>query len=449
MTTICALSTPPGESALAVVRVSGDICERLVTKTTQRPALPSPRRQFLANYVSVTGHVLDTCLVSYFEKNASYTGEPMLEYSLHGNPLVVQLVIQDLIAQGCVQAEPGEFTRRAFLNGKMDLAQAEAVADLIHARSQRALEAAHRHLRGELGHTISQLTDQLLQIVAEVEAYLDFPEEDLPDENTAGPMQRLVKLSAELRYLAETSRYRKLLTDGIPVTIAGAPNAGKSSLLNALLGESRALVAAQPGTTRDYLSERIMIAPYALRLVDTAGLHTTDDAIEQAGIARSLQKIDEAELILLVVDSADALPDYPKPLLDALASKRAIVVESKADLADSKSMASHFPELMHVRMAITERQGLESLKTVIRQILETQAILPDPEQLMVNTRHAQALEAAAGAIEAAVALHAEAAPAELMAAELRAAMEQLGEVVGRIDNEAMLDRLFASFCIGK
>lgn len=447
--TIVALATPMGESAIALVRLSGPACEDLAQSIFKRTKAIRARQAYVADYVSESGDVLDNCVYVYFAEGRSYTGEAMLELSLHGNPLIAQNIVEDLVSRGCRMAEPGEFTRTAFTNGKLDLSQAEAVSDLISARSDKAIRAARQQLGGALGRKIDELSDRLLQVIAEVEAYIDFPEEDLPAEDEAGPAQVLKGLSGELAELIETSHYSALLKEGIKTVIVGAPNAGKSSLLNALLGEERAIVSAEPGTTRDFLMERVMMGPYGLQIMDTAGLHEAGSDIERLGIEKTLEKLTEADFFLIVIDSASPLPDLPKQALACFESNNTLIVENKIDLATSRSCSDFLPHCPRVRLSLKAGTGLGEFREQVIATLERDKIVPNENDLIISARHATALKKAKQEIENARAKMANTETTELMASDLRLALEAFGEVVGKIDNERMLDKLFASFCIGK
>lgn len=447
--TICALSTPSGEGALAVVRLSGPNVPTLWSEMSGGAPLPCPRRATRLNYTASDGALLDDGVAVYFPCPKSFTGEDVLELSLHGNPVIVNAVLKDLIGRGARLAEPGEFTRRAFLNGKLDLSQAEAVADIIHARSLNALAAAQRHLRGDLGQRIGAMAEELTQAVAEIEAYLDFPDEDLPPEDHAGPLARLRHLSEALAALSATRETRRLLLDGLPVVIAGAPNAGKSSLLNALLGSERALVSPIAGTTRDFLAERFQVGRHLLRLVDTAGLRESDDELEQAGIARAMAQIEEAALVLLVLDQSMPPPVWPKPIDALLSRKPLLVVRNKQDLGRDPLTATFLASAPSVEVSLTTPNGGEGVRSALASLLDAQLWVPSADDLMVNGRHAASLDRCRVAIDRGLSQATATAPLELVAAELREALEALGEVVGRIDSEDVLDKVFASFCIGK
>lgn len=447
--TIVSLSTPHGESAIAVIRLSGPECGRLAEACFQETRRLQPREASLRHYVSLSGDKIDDVVAIYFSTGKSYTGEAMLELSCHGNPFVIQRLMEDLVARGCRLAEPGEYTRTAFLNGRLDLAQAEAVADLISARSERAIEIARRQLDGALGLRVTEYVDHLLSIQAHIEAYIDFPEEDLPEENEAGPIQDLGKLSKEFTTLIQTASYKESLSEGISTVIAGAPNAGKSSLLNLLLGEDRAIVSPEPGTTRDYITERIIAGPYTLKITDTAGIHDPGDGTEALGIEKTVQRLSQADLVLLVVDSADEPPTLSQDALNLIAADKCLVIENKTDLTDSKDRADYLPELGHIRVSTVSGDGIDHLRETIVDILESNEIVPHPDSLVVNARHATALQAARDAVDTALAKLQNGEPTELAGSDLRLAVDALEQIVGKIDNEAMLDRLFSSFCIGK
>lgn len=451
--TIAALATPRGESAVALVRLSGPRCERLAAELFGRAAAPEPRRATLGTYRDLSGRPVDRCLFTWFAEGASYTGEASLEIVPHGNPLVVRLLLADLAARGVRQAEPGEFTRRAFLNDRLDLTEAEAVADLIHARSERALEVARKQLAGDLGRRVAGWTDRLLQVIAELEAYIDFPEEDLPAEDASSPPARALALAREWVRAAETADRHAALSGGVRTVILGAPNAGKSSLLNALLGEERALVSPEAGTTRDFISETVAVGPHCLRLVDTAGLrHDAASEIERRGIGKTLEKAAEADFALVVLDASAPPPELPREAVAFLRADNALVVLNKADLpahpdTDPEKL---FPGLPRVSLSLLTGDGFDAFRARLVELLERDGLAPGEDELVVNARHAEALRSGAESLRRADALLRRAdRPVELAVGEMRAALDRLGDIVGRIDNERMLDRLFATFCIGK
>ena len=446
--TIVAPATPAGTSAIAVVRASGSHCADLATQIFGAPLPPRVARHH--DYRDLTGNVVDDVLVTFFAGPRSYTGEDVLEISTHGNPLISQLVLDDLLNRGCRAAEAGEFTRRAFLNGRLDLSQAEAVMDLIHARSARAVAIANQQLRGSLGQHLTALTDELLLALARVEAYIDFPEEDLPTEDRAIVVNILTNVLRGTDRLLATHRYGDLLRDGIKTVILGEPNAGKSSLLNALLGRERALVSDEPGTTRDYLEERVIVGDHCLRLIDTAGLNPSPGTVEKLGIDKTYERIAEADLVLLVLDSTRPTPTLPSPISAQLSAETTLVVLNKSDLLDNRPIAAEIPlGLPSLPISALRQSGLAELESKIGEFADRLRPADSSDQIAINARHADALRRAQDCLHQAQHNMAHNGPTELLASDLRGVLEAYGEIGGRIDNEAMLDRLFSTFCIGK
>jgi len=445
--TIAALGTPAGTAALAVLRVSGADAVRLTGEILGHA--PLPRVATHTDYHDRAGVLLDDVLCTFFQGPRSYTGEDSLEISCHGNPFIAQKILEDLLARGCRAAEPGEFTQRAFLNGRMDLSQAEAVMDLIRARSERSLAAAQQQLRGALGRRLAGLVDGLLAVLAQVEAYIDFPEEDLPPENCEGVLGELHRLIVETDRLLATGHYGELLRDGIKTVIIGAPNAGKSSLLNRLVGRDRALVSPEPGTTRDFIEERIIAGPHGLRLIDTAGLNSAADGVEKLGIAKTLDRAAEADLFLLVLDATDATPPLPDALATRMRESNTVVVLNKIDLVRKDPAAIAPATLPSVRVSALTGAGIDDLLgMIIHQADSFQRDIGE-DMVAINARHAHALERARTCLKAAQGKMSDRGAIELIASDLRGSLEAFGEISGRIDNERMLDQLFATFCIGK
>ncbi|MSU48477.1 MAG: tRNA uridine-5-carboxymethylaminomethyl(34) synthesis GTPase MnmE [Opitutus sp.] len=449
--TIAALATPAGTAAIAVLRVSGPDTAALAAELGG--GAPRPRVARHTDYRTRGGEVLDDVLLTYFAAPRSYTGEDSLEISCHGNPFIAQKVIEDLFARGCRPAEPGEFTQRAFLNGKMDLSQAEAVMDLIHARSDRALAAANRQLRGGLALRMETLIDGLLNVLARIEAYIDFPDEDLPTENQMMIHHDISVIILTTNRLLDTYHFGSILRDGIKTVIIGAPNAGKSSLLNRLVGKERALVSAEPGTTRDFIEERILVGPHCVRLTDTAGLNASPAPLEQRGIEKTLERAAEADLFLVVID-ASAPPSAPLPLPADLSVKmnaqNTLLVHNKVDLVSeaSRSAPTGVWSGGGIPVSALTGFGLEALRDAIAAKADAFASNPD-DLITINARHAQALREARDLLNSAAAKLSDDEPVELVASDLRGALAAFGEISGRVDNERMLDRLFATFCIGK
>lgn len=447
--TIVALSSPSGESAIALIRLTGPACAEMALAITQRSQPLKKRYAHFAKYIDVDGIQVDECIFTYYADKQSFTGESMLEIAPHGNPMIVQKILADLIARGCRPAEPGEFTRTAFLNGRMDLSQAEAVSDLIRARSDRSLEVAQRQLHGSVGRKMSELTERLLGVMAQLEAYIDFPEEDLPGEDQVGPASELRKLIEEMGDLMETQRYSALLHEGIKTLIIGEPNVGKSSLINALTGAERSIVSDIPGTTRDYISAYMMLGSWRIEILDTAGIHEASDTVEKIGIDHTIEQAETADFFLLVLDANLPCPTLPDSLLQRMNPGNTIVIENKTDLPSVRSCADFLPDLQHVRTSLLKRTGLSELREIWEKTFDDSLTHGHNDGVVVNARHAASLGEAVDSLELASSRLKLGDYSELIVADMRDAVEHIGQVVGRVDNERMLDRLFKQFCIGK
>ena len=461
--TIVALATPVGTSAIAVVRASGPACATFARESFKR-ALQA-RRAHYEGYRMRDGSVLDDVLAIHFPAPASYTGEHVLEISCHGNPFVVRRLLEDLCARGCRLAEPGEFTQRAFLNGRLDLSQAEAVMDVIQARSTRALAFAQRKLQGALGRHLAVLNRELLDALARVEAYIDFPDEDLPAEDREIVRAGVERALDGTRRLLATRRYGEILRSGIRTVIVGAPNVGKSSLLNRIVGYERAIVSAEPGTTRDFIEESVTIGDHAFRLTDTAGLNPNPGEIERRGIEKTYERMREADLVLWVVDLTAPFPTLPAELAALLRPETALKIGNKCDSVSpedaarilagvSEGESAPVAGLQSYGVSALSGQGIPEAMAAIGRIADAHRVETGDESIAVNARHAHALERAAVSLTAALEMFAPVssgvAPApEFVASDLREALAAFGEISGKFDNERMLDRLFATFCIGK
>jgi tRNA modification GTPase len=456
--TIAAVATPLGEGGLAVIRISGakalpvaDACFVPVGESAPKPSSATTHTIHFGR-VTRNGQTIDEVLLSVMRSPRTFTREDVVEITCHGGLLPAKLVLDAVLASGARLAEPGEFTRRAFLNGRLDLAQAEAVADLIHSRTELALHAANEQLAGKLSHRINQLRDEMLQTLAHVEAHIDFPDEDIAPDTKDQLVSRLDHGVAFMDELLCTADEGRILRRGIRAAIIGRPNAGKSSLLNQLLGLDRAIVSPIPGTTRDTIEETANIRGLPVIFIDTAGLREARDEIEAEGIRRSHKTLEQAEFILHVFDASDPLTDADEKYLAQFAGKKRILIRNKIDLPIRLSLPSLPPETRRptlVDVSCLTGQGIETLKDAIKQLVWSGEIKAEMLQVMINSRHQDALSRARTATLRTLQALRSGQTLELVALDLRIAVNAVGEIVGKTATEDLLDTIFSTFCIGK
>jgi tRNA modification GTPase len=457
--TIAAIATPLGEGGLAVIRISGPNAFAIADKCFQpagKNALnPSSAQTHTIQFGKIVrdGQIVDEVLLAVLRAPRTFTREDTVEISCHGGILPAKLVLDTLLVHGARLAEPGEFTKRAFLNGRIDLAQAEAVADLIHSRTELALAAANEQLAGKLSQRINQLRDALMHTLAHVEAHIDFPDEDIAPDTKDKLLERLENGVAFMDELLRTANEGQILRRGIRAAIIGRPNAGKSSLLNQLLGRDRAIVSHIPGTTRDTIEETANIRGIPVVFIDTAGLRESHDEIEREGIRRSRESLSQAELILHVLDASEPLTGEDEKHFTDFAEKKRILVLNKVDLPLKLALAPEFEirnsKFEIVNVCCTSGQGIESLKDAIKGLVWSGGIKAEMLQVAINSRHQDALNRARAAARQAADALASDATLELVAMELRIAANAVGEIVGKTTTEDLLDSIFSTFCIGK
>ena len=445
--TIAALATPPGTGAVCLLRLSGPAAVAVADAVFRgrRPLADSPARVLVrGRAVDAAGQAIDDVLAVRFPAPASYTGEDVVELSGHGGPLVARRLLDALLAAGARAAGPGEFTERAFLCGKLDLAQAEAVMDLISARTDLALRAAQAQLAGALGHRIHDLRENLLGTLAHVEAFIDFPEEGIDPAAGAALQQQVVALASAIGPLLETAEEGRILREGMRLVIAGRPNAGKSSLLNVLLGFERAIVSPEAGTTRDTVEEVVNLAGYPVRLIDTAGLREAGNDLERLGVGRTGDALARADMVVEVIDAtADPAATARIPVPEAVPHH--LVVLNKCDLAIDPGWQA----VQAIRLSCRTRAGLDDLVAAVRAELSLGRTAAGTELIAINARHQACLEATRRHLMDADSLLGSGQPAELVAEELRAALDALGDITGKADAEEVLGAIFGRFCIGK
>jgi tRNA modification GTPase len=438
--TIAALATPPGPSALAILRLSGPEALSLVQTlmADERPCRPQHARHVTLRQA---GQVLDDAVVTWWRGPRSSTGEDVVEISCHGSPLIIGKILAALYALGARPARPGEFTERAFLNGKLDLTQAEAVADLIQAETEPALAGARDMLEGKLGTALQSLRRELIDLLAHLEAFIDFPEEGIAPDTGHRFATRLAALTEQIRQWRDTASLGRILREGLITALVGEPNVGKSSLLNALLREDRAIVAPTPGTTRDTIEAECDLHGLRLRLIDTAGRRETGDAIEAEGVRRAQAAAAQAHLILHVVEAHRPRTNFPPPV--PLPGQAMITVANKADLGFHPDHAGALP------VSTLGPPGLAALEAELAQRFLQHPAPQASGWLTVNARQNAALGRAADALDRSQAGLAESLPPELISIDLRHALAAVGDAVGLATHEDVLDALFAQFCIGK
>ena len=454
--TIAAISTPLGEGGLAVIRLSGPGACRIADACFQGRPKKNPVRlsevpSHTLHYGNIVhgGKVLDEVMVAVMRAPRTFTREDVVEMSCHGGVLVAKAVLCAVFDLGARAAEPGEFTRRAFLNGRIDLTQAEAVADLIHARTELALSAANEQLAGALSGKINLLRDELVKTVAHIEAHIDFPDEDIAPDTRA---QLVLRLENQIRFMDEllrTADEGRVLRNGVRVAIVGRPNAGKSSLLNQLLGHDRAIVSPVAGTTRDTIEEMANIRGIPVIFVDTAGLREAGDTIEAEGVRRTRESIARAEFVIHVIDASQPLETVDLDLMRELPGQKSILVLNKCDLPSRMESTLELTAKKTVQVSCANGNGIEALKNGIVELVWSGNIHSGMNQAMINARHQNALHRGREAVGVALADLKSQTTLELVALNLRIGMNAIGEIVGKTTTEDILDSIFSQFCIGK
>jgi len=465
--TICAISTPPGQGAIAVIRLSGEkaihICDQLFCFRDSKKKLASQKPNSLHfGVIRDNDEVIDEVVVGLFKSPHSYTGEDVVEISCHGATYIQQKLVQLFIDRGARLAKPGEFTVRAFLNGKMDLSQAEAVADLIAASSEASHKVAIQQMRGGFSDELRKLRERLLHFISMIELELDFSEEEIEFADRQELQELIRSIHIIIRGLAESFSLGNVIKEGVPVTITGQANVGKSTLLNALLQEEKAIVSEIEGTTRDAIEDTFVIKGIKFRFIDTAGLRDTSDVIETMGIQRTLQKIGQATIILLVVDAREhierinlAIKELKEQVSDP--SKHLILIVNKSDQLDAKVGSSKFtsdnlPELPsnknYVLLSALKKQNLEVLHDKLFEVLEI-AQPGENDVIVTNVRHYEALQNALQSIDRVLSGIDQNISSDLLAQDIREALHYLGEITGEITTDEILGNIFSRFCIGK
>lgn len=452
--TICAVSTPPGEAGIGIIRISGKDAVRIASSVFRprkgaRVMSGSSHRIHYGHVVApATGEVVDEALVSVMRAPATYTREDVVEINCHGGMIPLSRTIALLVKAGARQAEPGEFTKRAFLNGRIDLSQAEAVMDIIKARTDLAHKAANEQLLGGLSREIAGLRNSLISITASVEAIIDFPEEDIETESGRPLAEEIGRVSRGIDDMLSTVTCGRILRDGFATAIIGRPNVGKSSLLNALLRHDRAIVTDVPGTTRDVLEEYLNVSGVPLRILDTAGIRHSQDVVEQEGVRRTLAALESADIVLAVLDGSHELTTEDRRVLEQTKEKLTILVINKSDLPRRLEAIDSPPA--QVVISCRTGSGLDELRRSLSALV-MQGAAPSGRghAWAVNQRHATALERSKESLKRALESVQSGLSPEFTALDLRAALDDLGIIIGATYTEDILERVFNDFCIGK
>ncbi len=446
LTTIAAIATPSGRGGVGIIRISGNKAADIAKTILNTDTLPSPRKALYKPFLDANQQTIDDGIALYFPAPNSFTGEDVLELQGHGGQVVLDMMMRRCLELGAVMAKPGEFSERAFLNDKLDLAQAEAISDLIDSSSEQAARSAIRSLQGEFSSKVNELLKALIQLRMYVEAALDFPDEEIDFLADDAVTSKLDAIQQKLSLLSSTAKQGSLLRDGMHLVIAGRPNAGKSSLLNALAGQDTAIVTEIAGTTRDVLRESINLDGMPLHIVDTAGLRESDDPVEQIGIERAWQEIEKADLILLLMDAQTGLGKEEQDILAKLPSHLPLLkVFNKIDLLEQTDTQDENSDTS--RISAKFDIGIEELREALKKRMGYQA--ESESTFIARRRHLQALDETQEAVDRGEIQLKEFAAGELLAEELRIAQDALGRITGEFTPDDLLAEIFSSFCIGK
>ena len=458
--TIAAIGTPIGKGAIGIVRISGKEALPILKSLFRRKSGKEvkefeERKMYYGVVVDRFGEPIDEVLAVYMKGPRSFTGEDVVEIHSHGGIVVVRQILREVLSRGARLAEPGEFTMRAFLNGKIDLTQAEAINQLIEAKSELSAKVALRQLEGTLSRKIRELRDFILETKAYIEAAVDFPEEEVEIIERGKVKERLLEAVGRIEELLKTYREGRLIREGIKVAIVGRPNVGKSSLLNALLQEERAIVTEIPGTTRDVIEETVTFKGLPLRLIDTAGIREAEDRVERIGIERSLEKLKEADVVLFLIDGSEGFTEEDREILERIEEKKKVIlVINKADLGlnfrcrDAKELGLE----RCVEISAKRGEGIERLAELITELvmLEPETVLGGDEVVITSERHRELLERAEESLKRALkTLESGVESPEFLSMDIDDALKALGEIVGEVTTEDMYDIIFSRFCIGK
>lgn len=457
--TIAAIATPPGIGGVGIIRVSGTRCFEIVSSLFQAkgtvPLEKRPNRTIQYGHIidpQKDNEVLDEVLLLIMRGPQSFTAEDVIEIQCHGGIVVVREILKVLLRQGARLAEPGEFTKRAFLNGRIDLTQAEAIIDIIEAKSEQSLSVAVKQLDGTLAQLIRTIREDLIALIAHLEVAIDYPEEDIEELTMDETAAKLRPILGQIDNLLATANRGRLLRDGIVTAIVGRPNAGKSSLMNALLRENRAIVTDVPGTTRDSIEEAITIEGIPVRLIDTAGIRETDDIVEKIGVDRAKEYLESAQIVVCVIDASKPLTVEEEVMLRSTSGKNTIVFLNKADKGAviTESTVSDYGEFTVIAtISAANGEGMDVLAEAVKQLVYGGTVQNESTALLSNVRHITLMEQAKSQLETSLSTIESGLPVDFVVTDMREAWERLGDITGDSLRESMVDELFSRFCLGK
>ncbi len=458
MSTIVAISTAPAIGGIGIVRLSGEKCFEILNKifVQKNPQKIEEINGYQIKYGKIidpeTNQVVDEVLVSYFKKPKSYTAENMCEINSHGNMVVLRKIMQLCINSGAVLAEPGEFTKRAFFNGRIDLTQAEATIDIINAQSAREAQESANQLEGFLSKKINLIKNKIMNIMVDIEANIDYPEYDLEEISYKKSIESLKNIENDLLKLAQTFENGKILKEGIKLAIIGSPNAGKSSLLNKILHEDRAIVTDIAGTTRDTIEEKVIFEGIPFKLVDTAGIRDTDNKIEQIGIEKSKKAASECDILIAVFDNSKELQQEDIEILKLVKTKKSIIILNKIDLKESNLEKN--TEIINcnkkvIKMSLKEDDGVDELFKELIKMVNFSEITMDNELIITNIRHQELINKAIKSTRMAINDLKSAMPIDIVSINIKQILEDLGEITGDNVSEDIIKSIFSKFCLGK
>ncbi len=456
--TIAAIATTPGYSGIGIVRISGaralEIAGEIFRSVTGKPLKELPDRKLNYGYIydPDSSEKIDEVLVTAMRGPCTYTREDVVEINCHGGSLPLKRTLEAIMDRGARLAEPGEFTKRAFLNGRIDLSQAEAVIDIINAKTDRGLKAAVSQLGGGLSERLDMIMDKLLSMMSRVEASIDFPEHDIEEITIDTLKQDASQVICLLDRLIATASSGKIIREGLKTAIIGKPNVGKSSLLNALLKENRAIVTDIPGTTRDIIEEFVSIRGIPLKIIDTAGIRESRDIVEKIGVERTRESLEKADLILLVFDAAQSLSDEDRIIIEMVKGKKLIVLINKTDLEaklDVEKVKTIFGDKPVILMSLVEGKGLDILEDILYNMVFSGEVEASDPVMITNVRHENCLKRARRSLEEAMKAIEGGMPVDLISIDIKEAMEAIGEITGDSITDEIINRIFEDFCIGK